>query len=251
MEGASLRLYEEQLRPHLGRTLLRVGGDRAAQAAPFRHQKLRGVEAAGKLLFLRFEDPDHLLRVHCLMFGDVRINHTRPGKRLTLRMSFDAGLKVYVYLGAAKRIALNERDAYDPRLDIMRDTWDEAHAWRETVAHSRGDRPICEAVLDQRLYPGFGNKIKNEALFASRLHPLATVAQLDAAPEARRALFGEARDFSLRWLEAVRQDGDHVSPPCATYRRKKCPRCETPFRIEPLGDPPRKTQWCPRCQPAW
>ena len=246
MEGASLRLYEEQLAPCRGQRLVAADGERAAQAEPLVGSALAGVEARGKLLYLKFDSPEPAawIRIHCLMFGDVRINRGRD-KRLTLGLDLQHD-RVAVYLGAARRIEPAAADPYDPRLDVVRETWDPAHAAAHMRAKSGPDRLLVEALLDQALFPGLGNKMKNEALWAERIDPRRTLAELDGS--AVRRVLDAIRAFALDWLDAVRQGGDHVSPPCATYRKKRCPRCETPYVSEGLGDPPRKCVWCPACQ---
>ena len=250
MEGPTLIWYERQLAHLAGERVARVGGDRGEQAKPLIGATLGSAFAEGKLLYLPFEGRDTLLRLHCLMFGDVRLNRTRPGKRLTLRLSLDSGDKVYVYLGAAKAVPADERDPYRISRDLCRDAFDPATTWADALHTLGPETLVCDALLDQRHFPGLGNKIKNEAFFETRIHPGVGMGQLQ--DDGRwEPLLAACRDYAHRWIDTIFDRGlDHVSPPTRTYRRKRCSRCDTTLEVAKLGDLQRKCCWCPNCQPA-
>ena len=248
MEGPTLIWYERQLQGLAGEGLLRAGGDRRQQAHPLIQAELGPPFAEGKLLYLPFQGRDELLRLHCLMFGDVRLNRTRPGKRLTLRLSLRSGDKLYVYLGAAKRILAQQRDPYLRHRDLCRDAFDATATWEEALAGLGREAPATDALLDQFHFPGLGNKIKNEAFFEARVHPAVTLGQLDDDGRGLE-LLEACRAYALRWIEVIFERGqDHVSPPTQTYRRKRCSRCATELKIAKLGRLQRKCCWCPSCQ---
>lgn len=48
----------------------------------------------------------------------------------------------------------------------------------ESEVKQQKTRMLCDVLLDQRVLPGVGNIIKNEALFDSGLHPAAKVGGL-------------------------------------------------------------------------
>lgn len=48
----------------------------------------------------------------------------------------------------------------------------------ESEVKQQKTRMLCDVLLDQRVLPGVGNIIKNEALFDSSLHPAAKVGGL-------------------------------------------------------------------------
>ncbi len=45
----------------------------------------------------------------------------------------------------------------------------------------RGDQPIADALLDQRVMSGIGNIFKSETLFVARVNPFASVSSLTSA----------------------------------------------------------------------
>src|SRR5688500_9874567 len=77
MEGPQIRIYRDRLRRLAGRPIVAVAGERAAAAEPFVGRPLPRAQSRGKLLYLRFGA--EALRIHCLMFGDVRVNESRAG----------------------------------------------------------------------------------------------------------------------------------------------------------------------------
>ena len=54
-----------------------------------------------------------------------------------------------------------------------------AESWNATLARKKlrasPEALVCDALLDQTIFAGVGNVIKNEILFRIRLHPLSTV----------------------------------------------------------------------------
>ena len=225
--------------------------------------------ARGKLLFVRLVDREPLLRLHCLMFGDVRVNRTRPGKRLTLRLTLNGPPhvprlisggngratpanrpdRIDLYLGAARPATPEEFAALDEyrRGDAMHPAYDGSAVLHDAAADNP-DRPLADVLLDQTRFPGLGNKIKTEAPWLARLHPLTPVGSL--SPTQRNDLAQHILDLSQLWLHVVEAQGDHAYPTPHVFRAKTCPRCHTPVHHETLGTPPRKSHWCPTCQPV-
>ena len=103
---------------------------------------------------------------------------------------------------------------------------------------------ISAALLDQRALAGIGNIWRNETLWAERVDPFASVADIDDAT--LRGLVETARRLLL---ESAKLAPGRAS--MRVYRRtaRPCPRCGTPIRSAPLSiDLPRTTYWCPTCQ---
>jgi endonuclease VIII len=106
---------------------------------------------------------------------------------------------------------------------------------------------IAVALLDQHVASGLGNVFKSEVCWACRVHPSTPLAELDE--RARRSLVETAHRFLLANVDTPRRTTYRGG--LAVYGRagRPCPRCRTLIRRAPLGDPPRSTYWCPRCQP--
>jgi endonuclease-8 len=106
------------------------------------------------------------------------------------------------------------------------------------------DVQIADVLLDQSVFAGVGNIIKNEVLFRTGTSPFATIAEL--SPQARRAIAREARHFSLHFLELRRQFA--LRKNLEIYGRSLCPRCGGRVRRRVHGLRRRRSFYCPSCQ---
>lgn len=259
MEGPHIHYYADMVRPLIGFRVINLGGERRHVVAEIKHRTLTQSLPLGKLLFLRFESdqPDQddvFLRIHCLMFGDVRLNHTRPGKRLTLRMTFDTPAtnealgeraKVYVYLGSTRI----EPPGTDADTIADRDICLPGRPKLGTFEELRKRQPetmVCDALMDQTWFPGLGNKIKNEVLFHSRIHPSVPLSRL--SDDQMESLCKETEKFSQYFKQQVAEHGDRVAIQFDCFRKSKCANCGEKLQHEKLGALERKTHYCPNCQ---
>ena len=243
MEGPQVRHYRDWVNRLTRQKLVSVAGERAAQAEPFVGLPLPRAISRGKLLFIPFTS-DEALRIHCLMFGDVRINEPRAGKRLTLRLRLPNDV-IDVYLGAAKRVPAAQADETPAHLDLMDGAWDPAAAWRKARAELP-DAYLTDALLDQSAFPGLGNKIETEALFMAGLHPLRRVR--DVSPAEARRLTSAVGSFATLFYERFGR-GENIQPVTRVYRRRTCPTCGGAVVKQDLGELNRRNHFCPRCQP--
>ena len=120
------------------------------------------------------------------MFGSYRIDDRKDAPpRLGLR--FAGGGEFNVYTCSVRFIDEPLDEIYDWSGDVMSDIWDAAAARRKLRAMP--EALACDALLDQNVFAGVGNIIKNEVLFRIRLHPLAKIGALppqEARPARRR-----------------------------------------------------------------
>jgi endonuclease-8 len=109
------------------------------------------------------------------------------------------------------------------------------------VRHADQQRPVGDALLDQRLVAGIGNLWKAESLWAARVSPWRALA--DVSDGELRAVLEHAHRLMRGRLDGARGRAQ-------VYRRKgrACPRCGTPIRSWPQGDGARMAYWCPQCQ---
>jgi len=117
--------------------------------------------------------------------------------------------------------------------------------------------PIKALLVDQRLIAGIGNMYADEALFASKIHPLRAGGSL--SPEEVKRLHGNIRRILWTAIENKGASTDTYIRPggetgTAHYQFKvahklggeHCPVCGTP--IERITVRNRGTYYCPRCQ---
>ena len=114
--------------------------------------------------------------------------------------------------------------------------------------------PIKVALMDQRRLAGLGNIHAAEALWRARLHPGRPTRSL-ALPEWSRLATAIRRGLTFA---LAAEDGEEIAyveepgteNPFKVYARagEPCPRCGTSIRL--LRQAGRRTDLCPRCQPA-
>ena len=242
-EGPSIVMLKEQAAGFAGRTIVAAGGD--SKTVDF--SRLPGLPVValrswGKHFLI--ELPGLALRIHLLMFGSYRIDE-RKDAQPRLSLEFDDGSEFNFYTCSVKQLELGEQglDAwYDWRADVMADQWKPALALKKLRAVP--DKLVCDALLDQNIFSGVGNIIKNEVLFRLYMHPLSQVGALPAAK--LRALVKEARTYSFEF-KAWKETGV-LKRHWLAHTKKICPRCDIPFLKGHLGVTKRRSFYCERCQ---
>jgi endonuclease-8 len=251
-EGDSLARTAAGLRPYLvGRTVTaataRMPGPQVERVVG---ASVTGVDSVGKNLLIRFDNGLEI-RTHLRMNGTW--HRYRPGERwhrapARARLVLEVPGAVAVCFDAPT-VELFERRAegLHPSLsrlgpDLLAADFDAAEAHRRLRHPSRSAMAIAEALLDQTALAGIGNIWKNETLFAERVSPFATVADVDDAVLDR--LIATARR-KLQASVASRMERPQV------YRHagRPCRRCGTLIRsVQQGAELPRTTYWCPTCQ---
>jgi endonuclease-8 len=238
MEGPSLLILREELEPFCGEKVLKVEGNTKQPKETLRGCVLERVDTWGKQLFLTFARPRSrppiITKTHFLMFGSYRINDPRPERFPRLQMAFKSGI-VYFYACSIQFGADAYLAALDRRVDLLSSLWD-----REHVVHlmrRKEESLLCDLFLDQSVFAGSGNIVKNEVLFNIRRHPMTKLRQVavkdwpklaEAVHEYCWNFFAWKKKFELRKHWQV-------------YRQWVCPLCSTKLVREKLGKFPRTT----------
>jgi endonuclease-8 len=200
-------------------------------------RRLERVQAVGKNLLLDFEG-GLVLRSHLRMHGRWRVQAVGRapfGKPwLVLR-----GRERQAILWNGPVLELTRgRSPSVARLgpDIMDDPPDVDAMLRRLRAADQ-HREVGDALLDQQLVAGIGNKWKAESLFAAATSPWCRLSLLDDGQ--LRLVLGEA----ARLMRSGRGRP-------TVYRRagRPCGSCGALIRSHPQGDNARMAYWCPRCQ---
>jgi endonuclease-8 len=103
---------------------------------------------------------------------------------------------------------------------------------------------IGDVLLDQEIFAGVGNIIKNEVLFRTRTSPFARIGQL--SPRKLKAIIADARAFSFRFLELRRVFA--LRKNLEIYGRTRCPLCAGVVSRRVHGVRHRRSFYCPVCQ---
>ena len=239
MEGPSLVILKEELTPFVGKKVKVSSG-----SAKIDHQKLVGKKIEsfrswGKHFLIVFKD--FSIRIHFLMFGSYRINE-RKETQPRLRLEFTGGQELGFYTTAVTMIEQNLDEVYDWSTDVMSDTWDPAKARKKLKKVPSMN--VGDALLDQNIFSGVGNIIKNEVLFRIKVHPESNIGGLP--PRKLTELITQARVYSFDFYEwkKVFQLRKHW----LMHTKRTCPRCKVPSIKRYTGVKQRRSFFCENCQ---
>jgi endonuclease-8 len=238
-EGPSIIILKEQVAVFSGKKVLAVAGNTKVDKDRLRGLTIKQFRSWGKHFLICF--PRLTVKVHFLLFGSYSINEqTKPNPRLHLK--FATG-DLYLYSCSVKILDGPPDDLYDWSADVMSDLWNPAAA--RAKLNSKPDMLVCDALLDQDIFAGVGNIIKNEVLFRIRVHPESEAGGL--SPRKLGEMIREARNYSfdfLRWKKEYTLRKHWLA-----HTKKICPRCQIPLiRVQHLGKAGRRAFYCDNCQ---
>ena len=250
MEGPSIHLAAEQLGPFVGRRVRAVEGNSRIGIERLRHRTVRDIFAWGKHLVFQFDA--FALRVHFMLWGTfaASVNGAsvtgdyRRGSAPRLFLMFANG---EITIWSASLRFLDHpcaRDTYDFAADVLSDVWDPRAALEKVRRHPRAE--IADVLLDQSIFAGVGNIIKNEVLFRTGTSPLTRVGRLPIRK--LRRIIDDARTFSFRFLELRRRFA--LRKNLEIYGRSKCPSCGGKVSRKVHGTRGRRSFYCATCQRA-
>ena len=238
-EGPSIIILKEQLQVFTGKKILAATGNTKVDISGLAGQKVTAFKSWGKHFLIVL--PKITIRIHFMLFGSYSINEqTKPHPRLHLK--FKTG-DIYFYACSVKLLEGDMDELYDWSGDVMNEDWDAAKARKKLKAEP--DELVCDALLDQDIFAGVGNIIKNEVLFRIRVHPESRVGALP--PRKLTELIKEARNYSfdfLKWKKAF-----ELRKHWLAHAKKECPRDHIPLvKVKHLGKRKRRAFYCTKCQ---
>lgn len=131
---------------------------------------------------------------------------------------------------------------YDFTADIMSEEYDLENALFKVK--QLPNEQIGDILLDQEIFAGVGNIIKNEVLWMEKTHPERKIS--DISDEELEKIIKKTVEFSHQfyiWRKAFVLRKNLV-----IYRKKVCPRCGGPVTRQETGLRKRISHFCPVCQ---
>jgi endonuclease VIII len=218
-------------------------------------QTVESTVARGKHLLTRIGE--HTLHTHLKMEGSWHLykpatRWRRPAYEARVVLRTDDWTAVGFALGVVEVVPCADENTVVGHLgpDLLGPDWDEDEALRRLFADP--DRPVAEAILDQRNLAGIGNLYKSELCFLAGVHPRLPVGEV---PDLRR-LVRRAKltlEANKARVEQTFTGDTRRGRQTWVFRRERqpCRRCGTPVRVAEQGPAmqERATYWCPTCQP--
>jgi endonuclease-8 len=227
-EGPSIVILKAAVQLFKGKKILSATGNSSIDKDRLINQKVIDFKSWGKHFLI------------CLLNFTLRI--TEQTKKVPrLHLHFSNG-DLYLYTCSIKFIEEALDLVYDWSGDVLNENWDAKKAKKKLKAQPH--QLVCDALLDQHIFAGVGNIIKNEVLFRIRVHPENTIQSLP--PRKLTQFINEARNYSydfLEWKKAFVLKKNWL-----IHTKKTCPRCHIPVIKKHLGKTGRRTFYCENCQ---
>lgn len=238
-EGPSIVILKESVQSFMGKMVVVAGGN-TKKLDP---QRLEGevvldFKSWGKHFIICFSG--FAVKVHFLLYGSYLIDaqKDRPAR---LSLEFKTG-KINFYTCSVQLIEQNPDEVYDWSADVMNHNWDGAKALKKL--QNNPDMLVCDALLDQHIFAGVGNIMKNEILFRIRVHPESAVGKLPLGK--LKELIREAVRYSFEFLTWKKEYT--LKKHYLAYTKRICPRDQIPFQKGQTGKTHRRSFFCARCQ---
>ena len=225
--------------------------------ADFAGQTVLRTASRGKHLLTRLSG-GHTVHTHLKMDGSWRIRpatgYPPRDHRVRLVLANQRWQAIGYLLGVVEVVPTDREDTVVGHLgpDLLGQDWDQAEAVGRLMLSP--ERPVGEALLDQRNLAGIGNLYKSEVLFlrgVSPWRPVADAGDLSALVELARRLL----DANKERIGQVTTGDPGRGRQTWVYGRAglPCRRCGTAVRRAGQGQgqatEERVTFWCPSCQP--
>jgi endonuclease-8 len=237
-EGPSIAILRDEAARFVGKVIREADGTATVDMAKVTGRKIVAIRSFGKELLIDLGDG--ALRIHLLLFGSYRIDNPRDMKP-RLRLRFAKG-EIDFYACSVRYLEGQLDDLYDWRGDVLAESWNPRLARKKLLAHP--EQAACDALLDQDVFAGVGNIIKNEVLFRVRVHPLSKIGALPTRKLGE--LVREARRYSFQFLEWKR--AGVLKQHWLAHAQTICPRDHIEFHVAELGKRKRRAFYCERCQ---
>ena len=237
-EGPSIVILKEEALVFMGKKVVRTAGNTKVDVSRIKGRKILDLNSWGKHFLICFDD--FFIRIHLMMFGSYRINDQKDSP-VRLSFVFSKG-ELNFYNCSVKIIDSQAGDHYDWASDTMSGEWAGDKAFR-SLRGSPGSM-VCDVLLDQNVFSGVGNIIKNEVLFITHIHPEAIVRDLPVKKlrELIEVTWNYCFDF-YKWKKIY-----ELKKHWQIYRKSICSRCNIRLNIRYSGKTHRKTYFCENCQ---
>ena len=239
-EGPSIVIAMEALSQFKGKKILKAGGYDKLDKSILKNKTVRDITTWGKHLLIVL-DKKLAIRVHFMLFGSYLINDHSKKANPKLSLIFKEG-EINFYVSQIVLIQQDLDEVYDWSADIMNKTWSVTKA-REKI-QDKPARLLCDVLMDQHIFSGVGNIIKNELMFRAKLHPENIMANI---PKTKITyLIKDAARFSkdfYRWKKA-----GSLLKHCGIYKQEYCTNCGGEVTIKDGGKSKRRNYYCEHCQ---
>lgn len=238
-EGTSIIILKEAVKSFKGKKIISaIGNTTKIDLKRLKSKSILSFKSWGKHFLICFDT--FTIKIHFLMFGSYTINE-RKDREPRLQLRFKDG-EINFYTCSVNIIDGDINKVYDWSSDVMNSKWDPAKARKKLKEIP--DELVCDVLLNQEIFSGVGNIIKNEVMFRTKIHPANKIGDLTLRK--LNLLIKEAVNYSFDFLKWKKKFV--LRKHWLVHTKKKCIRCNSEIVKEYLGKTKRRTFYCPKCQ---
>ncbi len=209
-EGPTIVVFKKKLEKFSGKTVTESGGYKNPYQDQISGKKLISLGTFGKYLLLDFGD--FLITVHFGLYGSFLINEQKKVNP-SFTLFFDEDY-VNFYVVKIKKIA--DKNVFNEKLNVFSEEYDVAATEELLLGKKFLTQKVGDVLMNQDIFPGVGNIIRNEVLFMSDIHPESIVAKIPQ--EKIRELLQNIRKFSLASVPLI--EGKIWKSSAAVYQKQ-------------------------------
>lgn len=233
-EGPSIVILKEKISYLKHKIVSEASGYAEIDMEALAQKKIIDFKSWGKHFFICFND--FTIRIHFGLFGSYQFHEPKKvNPKLALHFNNE---DVYFYVCTIERLESPLSDQYDFSADVMSDEWDAAKAQKKL--DDLAGKQIADVLLDQQIFSGVGNIIKNEVLYRAGVHPESLVGKIPAPK--LKIIIKEARDYSFDFLKWKKVD--QLTKNFEIYRRKETRSTGRPVIKKDTGQSKRSSYFC-------
>lgn len=249
MEGPSLFLASEQLAEFKRKKVKVVSGNTKIGKERLLGKEVKDIYPWGKHLVLQFDN--FAIRIHFLLFGtfEAEVNGNsvtgdyKRSREPRLYIEFENG-NIKMFNCSIKLFETEDlKSTYDYSIDIMSDQWNTEKATRNIIEHPKEE--IADILLDQEIFAGVGNIIKNEVLSLVGINPKTKIENV--TKEQIQKIIETTQKFSHQFY--VWRKEFQLRANLKIHRKGNCPICGNKIIREKTGKRQRWSYYCSLCQP--
>lgn len=239
-EGPSLYIAREEMQEAIGKKVLTVEGNSRMPIQELKGQVLKDIGMWGKHLLLFF--PKQVVKIHFMLWGSYSVNTPKENRAIRLALKF-SNITIYFYACSIKFLAEEHiEELYDWSVDVMSFSWDPQSAFKKIKMQP--NEMVCDVLMDQNIFSGVGNIIKNEVLFNLRMLPQRKVSSL--SDQMINILIAETHQYTWQFYEWKKNY--ELKKHWQIMRKKICPLCFGLVTREETGKRKRLSHYCKHCQ---
>ncbi len=238
-EGPSIVILKESVAEFEGKKILIASGSTSENKKLLTGKKIVEFRSWGKHFLIIF--PEFFIKIHFMLFGSYSINEQKENRIPKLHLKFKKG-EINFYACSVKIITGKVEDHYNWKTDVMSEKWDPAFVNKLIKEQPTG--MVCDVLMNQEVFTGVGNIIKNEVLFRVKLNPKSIIGAIPATK--MKSLIKQASLYSFEFYEWKKLFV--LKQHWKIYKQKMCPRCDIKPEVKNTGEGKRKSYYCKNCQ---